>query len=112
MSECQRSQSRVYRDKQIKIERILQQYPHDPDHPGDWAIATLFIAPNVERLKQLREVETEWEVKKQELADELSRVEALLCTAYDRCYATVARLSCNYCLDILKNLFRCHLLFR
>ena len=43
------------------------------------------IAPNAERLKQLKEVETEWEAKRQELADELSRVETLLCTAYDRC---------------------------
>lgn len=35
MAECHRSQSRAVREKQLKTEHAMRQYPHDPDHPGE-----------------------------------------------------------------------------
>ena len=26
--------AKVGREKQLKVEQIIRQYPHDPDHPG------------------------------------------------------------------------------
>ena len=43
ISECKKSQSRAHREKAIKIEQVMRNYPHDPDHPGIYIVqATLY----------------------------------------------------------------------
>lgn len=70
IAECKKSQSRAHRDKQLKIEQVLRNYPHDPDHP--------------ERIRQLNKIEIDWEEKRKSLNEEMMRVETLLTSAYDR----------------------------
>ncbi|XP_019852014.1 PREDICTED: E3 ubiquitin-protein ligase TRIM39-like [Amphimedon queenslandica] len=70
LGEYQRSRAKAGREKQMKIEQVIRQYPHDPDHP--------------ERVQQLQRVEKEWEEKNQSLTNELARIELLLTSAYDR----------------------------
>jgi ribosomal 50S subunit-associated protein YjgA (DUF615 family) len=67
--EFKRSRSRSLREKQSKVDQVMRQYPHDPDHPG--------------RVQQMNAIEKEWEEKRQLLTDELARIESLLTSAYD-----------------------------
>ena len=35
VAECLNSRARVQREKQRKIDQVLSQFPHHPDHPGE-----------------------------------------------------------------------------
>ncbi|XP_064390593.1 E3 ubiquitin-protein ligase RNF10-like [Halichondria panicea] len=70
VADYKRGLSKLAQEKHIQAQLAIQQYPHDPDHPGRRALLDV--------------VERRWEEKKTVLAGELERVEKLLASAYDR----------------------------